>query len=343
MLAIPPTIGRARLRQTAAGLRIFIPVQRSAHRFFLSLGTAVLIVWALQQTEEDSKVVLLIAAVMILANVARNGLWNLLGEEIVTVNKSALTLRYDVWGIGWTRTHFLDRVSSLRFSRLVTRQEPQEGSDTPHIGFVEFDYGSDTRRFGRGLSESEAQEMIALLESYTGAALTSTRVPVALHKPGGIVAEEINRNLGVTYVMGMAAGTFCFLGTLLDDTAPRAGAYLICLLFAGVGIVAAAGYRYRFTSRGIEISTLGIRLRFIPVDRITHYEQSRLTFADNFSVSAERRSYLWVGFPIRIQTLDGEFLLGHLKPAILLHDLELMKQASTTDHTLAQATAAGAH
>jgi len=32
---------------------------------------------------------------------------------------------------------------------------------------------------------------------------------------------------------------------------------------------------------------------------------------------------------------DGEFLLGHLKPAILLHNLELMKQALTTDHTLA--------
>jgi hypothetical protein len=340
--AIPPTIGRARLRQTAAGLRISIPVQRNAYRFFLSLGTALFIIWAMQARHEDSNVVLLMAAIMILANIARNGFWNLLGEEIVTINKSALTLRYDVWGIGWTRTHFLDRVYSLRFSRLVTRQELQEGSATAHIGFVEFHCGSDARRFGRGLSEAEAQEMIALLESYTGVTLTSTRFPVSHHAPGGIVAEEVNRNLGVTYVMGMAAGAFYFIGTLLDDAAPRVCAYLFCLLFAGVGIVAAAGYRYRFSSRGIEISTLGIRLRFIPVDRITHYEQTRLTFADNFSISAERRSYLWVGLPIRIQTLDGEFVLGHLKPAILLHDLELMKQASTTDHTLAQATAAGA-
>jgi hypothetical protein len=343
VLAIPPTIGRARLRQTAAGLRIFIPVQRSAYRFFLSLGTAIFIIWALELRHEDSNVVLLMAAIMILANIARNVFWNLMGEEIVTINKSALTLRYDVWGVGWTRTHFLDRVSALRFNRLVTRQELQEGSDTPHIGFVEFDYGSNTRRFGRGLSEAEAQEIIASIRSYTGVPLTATRVPVSHHAPGGILAEEINRNLGVTYVMWMLAGVLYFLGTLLDDTAPRLGAYLFCLLFAGVGTVAAAGYRYRFTNRGIEISTLGIRLRFIPVDRITHYEQTRLTFADNFSVSAERRSYLWVGIPIRIQTLDGEFLLGHMKPAILLHDLELMKQASTTDHTLTQATAAGAH
>jgi hypothetical protein len=53
------------------------------------------------------------------------------------------------------------------------------------------------------------------------------------------------------------------------------GAFLICLLFVGVAVAAAAGYRYRFTSRGIEISTLGVRLRFIPADRITHSEQSR--------------------------------------------------------------------
>lgn len=339
MLPIPPTIGRARLQPTPAGLRVAIPVQRSAYRFLLSIGTAAFIVWILQQRQEDSKIVLLMAAAMILVNVARNGFWNLLGEEIVTINKSALNLRYDVCGIGWTRTCFLDRVSSLRFRRFATRQQLQENFDGSHFGLLEFDYDSDTPRFGRGLSETDAQELIRLLESYVGVALTSTRVPPVRPLPGGIVAQEVNRNLGVTYVMAMAAGTFYFLGTLLELTAARVGADLICLLFAGVAIVAAAGYRYRFTGRGIEISTLGIPLRLIPADRITHYEQTRPTFADSFSLGTlgERHSYLWVGFPVRIQTLDGEFLLGHVKPAILLRHLELMKQAATTDHTLAQA------
>src|SRR5271154_3863605 len=266
MLPIPPTIGRARLRQTAAGVRFAIPVQRSAYKFFLSLGTVVFIVWIPQQRQEDSKIVLLLAAAMILANVARNWFWNLLGEEIVTINKSALSLRYDVWGIGWTRTCFLDRVSGLRFRRLATRQQLQENEiqgnlDGSHFGLLEFDCDSDTPRFGRGLSETDAQELIGLLEGYAGAPLTSARVLPARPLPSGIVAQEVNRNLGVTFVMLWAAGTFCFLGTLLELTAARVGADLIGLLFAAVATVAAAGYRYRFTSRGIEISTLGIPLR----------------------------------------------------------------------------------
>jgi hypothetical protein len=123
VLPIPATIGRARLQPTAAGLRIAIPVQRSAYRFFLSVGAVTFIVWILQQGQEDSKIVQLMAAAMILVNVARNGFWNLLGEEVVTINKSAFSLRYDVWGISWTRTYFLDRVSGLRFRRVATRQQ----------------------------------------------------------------------------------------------------------------------------------------------------------------------------------------------------------------------------
>jgi hypothetical protein len=208
---------------------------------------------------------------------------------------------------------------------------------------LQFDYDSGTPRFARGLTETDAQELIRLLESYSGAALTSTRVPPARPLPGGIVAQEVNRNLGISFVMLWAAGTFYFLGTLLDLTTARVGADLISLLFAAVAIVAAAGYRYRFTSRGIEISTLGIPLRFIPADRITHYEQTRLTFADSFSLGTfgERHSYLWTGFPVRIQTLDGEFLLGHTKPAILLRHLELMQQAATAHPPQAQAATAG--
>jgi len=145
----------------------------------------------------------------------------------------------------------------------------------------------------------------------------------------------------------MGTGSFYFIGTLLDGTAIRVGVDVIALLFAGVGIVAAAGYRYRFTGRGIEISTLGIRLRFIDVDRITHYEQTRLTFGDSFSLGmTERRSYLWVGIPVRIQTLDGEILLGHMKPAILIRDLELMKQESakhpaTAGYAMSQSAGSG--
>jgi hypothetical protein len=40
--------------------------------------------------------------------------------------------------------------------------------------------------------------------------------------------------------------------------------------------------------------------------------------------------------------LDGEFFIGHMKPAILLRDLELMKQAGNPDEALSEAAGVGA-
>jgi len=137
----------------------------------------------------------------------------------------------------------------------------------------------------------------------------------------------------VTYVMGMGAGTFYYLGTLLDNPVQKYAAYLASLLFVGVAILALAGYRYRFTRSGIEISTLGFVVRSIPLERITHYEESTRAFTDAYSlgISGQRRAYVWAGRGLRIHTLDGEFFIGHMKPAILLRDLELMKQAGHPD------------
>jgi hypothetical protein len=69
-----------------------------------------------------------------------------------------------------------------------------------------------------------------------------------------------------------------------------------------------------------------------------------MTFADSFSIGTfgVHASYLWVGMPVRVQTLDGEFVLGHIKPAILLRDLELMKQAGNEHPAIGRAEGAGA-
>jgi hypothetical protein len=182
------------------------------------------------------------------------------------------------------------------------------------------------------------------MERYTGVPLTSTRVPSPRPVRAGVLAEERNNNCGVTYVMGMGAGAFYYLGTLLDNSVQKYGAYLASLLFVGVAILALAGYRYRFTRSGIEISTLGFLVRSIPLERITHYEESTRAFADaySFGIYGQRRAYVWAGRGVRIDTLDGEFFIGHMKPAILLRDLELMKQPGHLDEALSQAAGVGA-
>ena len=111
-----------------------------------------------------------------------------------------------------------------------------------------------------------------------------------------------------------------------------------------VAILALAGYRYRFTPSGIEISTLGFLVRSIPLERITHYEEGTRAFADTYSfgIYGERRAYISAGRGVRIHTLDGQYFMGHMKPATLLRDLELMKQTGHPDEALNQAAGVGA-
>ena len=365
MSAIPPTIGRARLRQTAAGLRIVIPAQWGWFRFLETPLLAVFVAWMLHESRQPIAL-WIIGFVLFVLGTGGRWLWSLLGREIVTINKVALKVRHDFGFFGWQRNYFLNRVWGMSFLRLATVSEVKNGTDKPHVGFVRFDcadrasrfqrwlsvaaglmrifYDPESPRFGRGLGEAEVQELIGVMESYSGAHLSSTQTPPPRPLPGGILADETNSNWGVTYVMAMMTGVLYYFGMLLDNAVFRYGTYFASLMFAGVGILALAGYRYRFSQSGIEISTLGFRVKFIPVDRITHYEESTREFADSYSfgIYGTRRAYVWAGRGVRIHTLDGEFFIGHMKSAILLRDMELMKQAAHPDQALGHAAGAGA-
>jgi hypothetical protein len=83
---IPPTIGRARLQQTPVGLRIVIPPQRTWYLFIEAPMLVVLAASFARQLEEPL-VAWTILAVLLVAGLGRRWLWNLVGHEIVTVNK----------------------------------------------------------------------------------------------------------------------------------------------------------------------------------------------------------------------------------------------------------------
>jgi len=67
----------------------------------------------------------------------------------------------------------VSRISNLRFVRVVTHADRQAGLDNrPSVGYLAFYYESATHKFAGRFAESEALELIALLESFAAATLT---------------------------------------------------------------------------------------------------------------------------------------------------------------------------
>jgi len=91
-----------------------------------------------------------------------------------------------------------------------------------------------------------------------------------------------------------------------------------------VGALAWDGFHYRFSFSGVEISTLGFRLRSVPIEQIRSYSAARWNALRGYGIRGigDRRAYVWGNSGVRIQTTDGELFLGHNQPERIIHDLD---------------------
>jgi hypothetical protein len=91
-------------------------------------------------------------------------LWNLAGKEVITLDEEALTIRYALGSTGWSRRFDRREVRDLRVSQSVTMDfRSSFGWWLGGNGTVAFDYGARTYRFGRGIDEAEAKQVVAEL------------------------------------------------------------------------------------------------------------------------------------------------------------------------------------
>lgn len=106
----------------------------------------------------------------------------------------------------------------------------------------------------------------------------------------------------------------------------------VLLGFVGIVLLMGAalawgGFHYVFTNSGLEIRTLGFRLRSIPASQIQTYEVESWNPLGGYGIRGigERRAYVWGNRGVRIKTLGGEVFLGHDQPERIVHDLDVMK------------------
>ncbi len=103
---------------------------------------------------------------------------------------------------------------------------------------------------------------------------------------------------------------------------------LPAVLLLGVTALAWSGFHYRFTTHGVEISTLGFRLRSIPLQNIKAYAVAPWNALGGYGIRGigERRAYVWGNTGVRIMLADGEVFLGHAEPEKIMNDLNTIRQ-----------------
>jgi xanthosine utilization system XapX-like protein len=146
---------------------------------------------------------------------------------------------------------------------------------------------------------------------------------------GQTIAEEVHGSrvfAGLFVVLALVP--FAVFASVPTQAGVRVGMGLLGLLFLVIAAHAWDGFHYRFTPAGLEVSTLGFRLRSIPTSQIGKYRIEKWMALRGYGIRGvgNTRAYVWGNNVVHLTTLEGEVFLGHNDPARIVRDLDVMKQ-----------------
>ena len=145
---------------------------------------------------------------------------------------------------------------------------------------------------------------------------------------GAVLAEEIHPGRLWALVFFVPALIELAVVAVIPNIGLRLALGLAALIMVLAGGMAWSGFSYLFTSTGVEIRTLGFRLRSIPLDQIRAYAAAPWNITGGYGIRGlgDKRAYVWGNKGVRIMTSDGEVFLGHSHPDRIVHDLDVIKQ-----------------
>lgn len=143
-----------------------------------------------------------------------------------------------------------------------------------------------------------------------------------------VVAEEVHGSLLWASVFTVLTAVEIGVIAVIPLSGLRWVMALPALLLLGAAALAWSGFHYLFTGHGVEISTLGLRLRSIPLENIRAYAVAPWNPMGGYGIRGigERRAYVWGNTGVRLMLTDGEVFLGHGEPERIMQDLNLIRQ-----------------
>jgi Protein of unknown function (DUF1648) len=145
---------------------------------------------------------------------------------------------------------------------------------------------------------------------------------------GQILAEETHDAKGFSILFLVMAAIEFAIAFSISAIGVRVAMSFLGVLFLLIAAHAWDGFHYRFTPAGLEISTLGLRLRSIPQSQIAKYRPEKWMALRGYGIRGlgNTRAYVWSNNVVHITTLEGEVYLGTNDPARTVRDLEVMRQ-----------------
>ena len=143
-----------------------------------------------------------------------------------------------------------------------------------------------------------------------------------------VLAEETHSSAAFALVLGLPAIVFVFLIAKIPLPGLKVTLCLGMALLVLGAAMAGSGFHYVFTPAGVEIRTLGFRLRSILAHDIESYSVEGWNALGGYGIRGigEKRAYVWGNRGVRIKISEGEVFLGHDEPEKIVRDLDLVTQ-----------------
>ena len=149
------------------------------------------------------------------------------------------------------------------------------------------------------------------------------------------LAEETHSGRAWTPLFAPGILAPLLAASIVPNTAVRISMLMVALVVSAALAMAWTGFRYRFLQHGIEISTLGYRLRSIPRQQILSYAIAPWGLLDGYGIRGigNSRAFVWGNKVVHIKCTNGDTYLGHSDPDRIMRDLDLVtgKRATTSN------------
>jgi hypothetical protein len=152
---------------------------------------------------------------------------------------------------------------------------------------------------------------------------TRRGIPLATNNT---LAVERHDSKMLALLLGAAAVAMLAVITAIHVIGIQIALGFALILMLASAMLAWDGFRYLFSSSGVEVRALGFRLRSIPAADIKSYAIDRWNVTGGYGIRGvgDKRAYVWGNRGVRIKTLEGEVFLGHDSPEQIIRDLDLI-------------------